>query len=54
MKQPKEHEQITIKDFRISRHQGGGFWIEHESGEGMQVKEDVLYEVIKKFYSDTF
>ena len=32
----------------------GNLWIEHESGEGMEVPEATLIEALRKFYSDNF
>lgn len=47
---------ITIGQYTISVWTGldGGFWIEHESGEGMQVKEKVLADLLHKFYVENF
>ena len=32
----------------------GMLWIEHESGEGMEVPEAVFIDALRKFYSDNF
>lgn len=47
-------ESIRIGEFTISDYIPGSFWIEHESGEGMQVSRILLEEAIRKFYADNF
>lgn len=49
-------EEIEIGPYRILKYRGsgGGFWIGHESGEGMQVSEKALIDCIHKFYEDNF
>lgn len=32
----------------------GGFWIEHESGEGMHVAKERMEKLIRDFYKENF
>jgi hypothetical protein len=41
---------VRIGKYEIYPCQHGGLWIRHDSGEGMQVTEDIF----KKFYNDNF
>ena len=45
---------IRIGPYAISDFKHGGFWLEHESGEGMQVHETNMVELIDEFYKRTF
>lgn len=45
---------IEIGTYEISKRSDGTFWIEHESGEGMQVSERALFELIHQFYKKNF
>lgn len=47
-------EKITIGQYEIRKLSDGSYWIEHESGEGMQVKADSLEACITQFYADYF
>jgi hypothetical protein len=50
-----EKEFITIGEYTVGPHNSGnGFWIEHNSGEGMQVREDFLEDAIREFYKEHF
>ena len=52
------NEQIKIGQYTIVKWVGPtgelNFWIGHESGEGMEVTETVLAELICKFYRENF
>lgn len=47
-------DRITIGPYTITPYHHGGFWIEHESGEGMQVSTFAMIELISRFYSSNF
>jgi len=50
-------EGVKIGQYTISVCNHGGLWIEHESGEGMQLTGDrleELSELIDEFYKRTF
>lgn len=50
--EPKQF--IRIGQYTISPFAGGGFWIGHEGGEGMQVKADSLEALFTQFWADYF
>lgn len=54
--EPTENEQITIGEFTIKPFHvnDGTFWIEHSSGEGMQVSGESLIKLINQFYTENF
>lgn len=45
---------ITIGKYTISTYPDGGYWIRHESGEGMQTSAQALEDCIRKFYDAMF
>lgn len=47
---------IEIGPYEISKYTGldGGYWIQHESGEGMQVSEAKLSQWLHHFYEENF
>lgn len=49
-------EGLEIGQYIIRKYMGlgGGYWVEHESGEGMQVPAHSLEELIDKFYKENF
>lgn len=49
----REQSELVVGQYTI-RHQGDGFYIEHESGEGMACKTDALEAVITQFYAENF
>lgn len=38
----REGEALTVAPFKLARFAHGGYWLEHESGEGMQVSHERL------------
>jgi len=50
----KPHQSIHIGEYEIRTRTDGSFWIEHDSGEGMQVTEDSLHQAISDYYRKTF
>lgn len=44
---------ITIGNYSIHKTQYG-YWIEHESGEGMEVKHEIMERAIEEFYKAHF
>jgi hypothetical protein len=44
---------IKIGDYYVGQRPSGGYWIEHESGEGMQTGRE-LEEAIREFYAKHF
>lgn len=44
---------VKIGEYYIGLHPAGGYWIEHESGEGMQGGSH-LEEVIDAYYKENF
>lgn len=45
---------IVIGPYKISNFPSGSFWIEHESGEGMEVSSISLIALIDTFYKENF
>lgn len=45
---------IEIGPYKIEPMPGSGFWIQHESGEGMEVSSISLIALIDKFYKENF
>ena len=45
---------LTIGDFTIKPYQHGGFWMENELGEGMQVREELLERALREFWHENF
>lgn len=43
-----------IGKYTISQMSDESYWIEHESGEGMQVKAVVMEKLIDDFYKEAF
>jgi len=56
VEQVREAEKLSIGEYTLSPYRAldGGFWIEHDSGEGMQVSAKVLAEWLQKFYQENF
>ena len=52
-KMPVPVVEYQIGEFYIGRF-GKDFWIEHESGEGMQVSKDRMEKLIADFYKENF
>ena len=52
-KPKQEHEMITVGPFFLKHYDEHSFWLGHESGEGMQVRDhrvlDMLNELWKEF-----
>lgn len=44
---------VKIGKYYIGRHPAGGYWIEHESGEGMEAGER-FEEAVDEFYKNNF
>ena len=44
---------LKVGDYYIGARASGGYWIEHESGEGMQTGK-ALEEAIREFYRKHF
>ena len=55
---PTAVAKVTIGEYTLSHYPAGGIWIQHDSGEGMQVIGDAhlqeLARVIHEFYKRTF
>lgn len=47
-------ESLVVGPYRISSMPGSGFWIEHESGEGVEVSSVSLIALIDTFYERYF
>ena len=48
-------EFIKIGDYKISHNKSEPFfWLEHESGESMTVKPELLEKLIDTFYKENF
>lgn len=45
---------IRVGQYEIRELNDGSFWIEHNSGEGMQIKKDTLEALITQWYTDNF
>lgn len=45
---------IRVGQYEIRELRDGTFYIEHSSGEGMQVRQDKLEALITQFYADNF
>ena len=55
MPQPDENwPALQIGDYYLGPATDGGYWIEHESGEGMHVRRKVMEKLIKDFYRENF
>ena len=46
-------DQIMVGPYTVTRS-GEGFWIEHDSGEGMQVSEGFMCRVIADIFNESF
>ncbi len=46
--------QIRIGDYIINYYDEDSLWLEHRSGEGMQVWHNDFNELIDKFYKENF
>ena len=46
--------RVKIGEFTICRQDDKSLWIQDESGEGGQFKEESLAEVIRKYYKEHF
>ena len=48
-------QRIEIGNYEIRKLKDGTYWIEHSSGEGMQLYQpDKLELLIEQFYADNF
>lgn len=47
-------EKITVGPYEIRTLKDGSFWIEHESGEGMQMSAEHLEKFFDIFYKEMF
>lgn len=45
---------LYIGDYAVMPYQHGGFWVENEIGEGMQVKEETLERALREFWHEHF
>lgn len=50
---PPETGYVQIGEFYIARRNDGTYWIEHESGEGMQTGK-AFEKAIADFYKENF
>lgn len=46
--------ELHVGDISISKRNDGTFWLEHDSGEGMQTTEAIFAKAIKDFYRENF
>jgi hypothetical protein len=50
-----EFQGVWIGEYAIRPSERAGMiWMEHESGEGMEIEEAKLAEALKAFYSENF
>lgn len=49
-----EKEVLTVGQYTITRYHDPDYWIEKDDGEGMQVFEKNMIDLIDKFYQDEF
>ena len=59
MKSIHEHvkgngNKIVVGEYEIRELEDGDFWIEHESGEGTQVRVEDMHEAINDLYNKVF
>ena len=47
-------DTFDIGDYSISLMDNGDYWLEHVSGEGMQVNKEMFDQLIAQFYADNF
>lgn len=47
-------QHLVVGQYTIRPAHRGGYWIEHESGEGMQCSADSFEALITQFYADNF
>lgn len=50
----KNKVEIEIGDFYLSKMDNGNYWLEHITGEAMEVNKEKLKELISIFYDDNF
>lgn len=48
------NHRITVGEYTIMPFHGDSFFIEHESGEGMQVSLSALEKLVDDFYKENF
>lgn len=46
----KDNKEFTFHD----TYKTNDLWISNEDGEGMVIKESELYDIIKKYFDETF
>lgn len=46
--------EIKVGKFILSEYYNGEIWIEHESGEGMEISPDELLNLIDKYWVANF
>ncbi len=51
---PKQMPCIEVGAYTVGPRRDGSFWIEHESGEGMHIRAELLAEAIHAFYKEHF
>lgn len=50
-----QNDRVWIGEYGISpAHREGYVWVEHESGEGMEVRESLLAAWLADFYEEHF
>lgn len=47
-------EQISVGEYTITHDSDGDYWIEHKSGEGMQVFKVNFEKLISDYYKSEF
>jgi len=50
----EREETLTVGKYTITRYHAPDYWIECEDGEGMQVFEKNMIDLIDKFYKEEF
>jgi len=51
---PLKEEVLTVGEYTITRYNDNDYWIEHETGEGMQVFAHNFEKLIDEFYKEEF
>lgn len=52
--EPENEDRIWVGEYEVSHFHNGNYWIKHFSGEGTEVKKEVLEKLIADFYKETF
>ena len=54
-KMPRPSEEcFRVGDYWLHKFGEQDYWIEHASGEGMQVRREVMEKLIEDFYCENF